>query len=147
MKRIIITLFTMGALCTSALADDIQFTYDNGGNRTSRAIVIAPPSRTRSAGTEESDSTQQRPFTDIFADFTLKVYPNPTEGHLKIELEGLPEGETFNYVIVSTDGKEIVREIAAKNPSEADLSVCPAGLYIMRLFYKELKKEYKIIKL
>ena len=137
----------MGALCTPALADDIQFTYDNGGNRISRAIVIAPLAQTRSAGTEESDSTQQQPFTDVFADFPLKVYPNPTEGHLKIELEGLPEGGTFSYVIVSMDGKTVVYEKAAKNPSEADLSGCPAGLYIMKLFYKEVQKEYKIIKL
>ena len=147
MKRFIITLFTIGALCISVLADDIQFTYDNGGNRTSRAIVIAPLAQTRSVGAEESDSTQQQPFTDIFADYTLKVYPNPTEGHLKIELEGLPEGETFSYVIVSTDGKTVVHEETAKNPSEADLSVCPAGLYVLKLFYKKETKEFKIIKL
>ena len=147
MKKLFITLFTVGALSTSALADDIQFTYDNGGNRISRAIVIAPHAHPRSAGTEESDSTWQQPFTDIFADFTLKVYPNPTEGHLKIELEGLPEGENFSYVIVSTDGKTVVHEDTAKNPSEADLSGCHTGLYIMKLFYKVVQQEYKIIKL
>lgn len=148
MKRVISAFIMLTALSSSAFADhNVQFTYDNGGNRLSRAIVLVPLAQTRSAETEESDSTQQQPFTDIFADFILKVYPNPTEGHLKIELEGLPEGETFSYVIVSSDGKTVVYEKTTENPSEADLSACNAGLYILKLFYKKETKEFKIIKL
>ena len=141
----IITIFIN--LCLSVHADDVHFTYDTGGNRTSRVIVIAPPAMTRSAGTEEADSTQQQPFTDIFADFTLRVWPNPTEGHIRIVLESLPEGETFQYIIASANGRQIVSCEAAVNPSEADLSACPAGLYVLKLLYKEKTKEFKIIKL
>lgn len=147
MKRDFITLFTMAILCVTAHADDVQFTYDAGGNRISRAIVLAPLAQTRSAGTEETDSTQQQPFTDVFAGLNLLVYPNPTEGHMKIELRGLPEGESFSYIIVSAGGNVIINEKEATNPSEADLSAHFAGLYVLKLFYKDEKKEYKIIKL
>ena len=147
MKKSALTLIVLTALSSSAFADhNVQFSYDNGGNRTSRAIVIARGG-TRSVGTEETDSTQEQPFTDIFADYTLKVYPNPTEGHLRIELDGLPDSEAFCFIIASLGGKEVFREMTAKNPIEADLSTCPAGLYLLKLFYKEETKEFKIIKL
>ena len=146
MKKGAITLIMLTALSSSVFADhDVQFTYDNGGNRITRAIVVAR-AQSRRNSTALSDSTTSV-FTATFSSFQLKVYPNPTEGHLKIEMEGLPEGEAFRFVIVSIDGKEIVREAAAKNPSEADLSTCSAGLYILKLFYKEETKEFKIIKL
>ena len=147
MNRFISSFLFMAALWLPAQADDVHFTYDNGGNRTSRVIVIAPLAQTRSAGTEEADSSWQQPFTDIFADHTLRVWPNPTEGHLRIELEGLPEGDFFGYVIVSSNGKQVVAHAAASSPSEADLSTCPPGLYILKLFYKEVTREFKIIKL
>jgi len=145
MKKESFSLIMLTALATSAFADhNVQLSYDAGGNRISRAIVVASAQARRS--TELSDSTTAI-FTDTFAAFKLNVYPNPTEGQLKIELEDLPDGETFRYVIVSTNGREIIREPSAANGAEADLTGCPAGMYILKLFYKEETKEFKIIKL
>lgn len=147
MKKVTFFLLVTVLVCSAVFADHtVQFAYDAAGNRTQRAIVLPAASQARRGGSVLSDSTTAV-FTDTFADLTLNVSPNPTHGHLKIELQGLPDGETYRYVIVSMAGEIIVQDDKAVNPSEADLSACPEGIYLLRLFYRETTKEYKIIRL
>lgn len=146
MRKISFFLFLTVTVCLAVRADHtVRFMYDSGGNRVSRAIVIPPT--TRSASGDEAVSDSIAMFTDIFADFTLRVHPNPTRGHIRIELLGLPDGDSFHYLIVSSAGRRIVEETTSDNPAEADLSECPTGLYVLRLFYKDVTKEFKILKL
>ena len=147
MKKRILFLIVSVIVCSAVYADHtVRFEYDAAGNRTLRAIVLPAASQARRGGTEYSDSTTAV-FTDAFAEMTLNVYPNPTRGHLKIELEGLPDGESYSYIIVNMAGEVIVQEDKASNPSEADLSMCAAGMYILKLSCKDYKKAFKIIKL
>ena len=147
MRRNILFVLLSVIVCSAVHADHtVRFEYDAAGNRTLRAIVLPAASQARRGSTEFSDSTTAV-FTDTFASLTLNVYPNPTRGHLKIELQGLSEGESYGYVIASTSGEIIVQDRKAVNPSEADLSTCASGLYVLKLTYKEFTKDFKIIKL
>lgn len=123
---------------------NVQFSYDHAGNRTSRAIVLPAAAQSRRA---PIDSTQTEVFTDIFAEYQLHVYPNPTHGELKIELRGLPEGASYHLLIASMSGQVIISRNTTENPTVADLTECPAGIYIMRIQYKDYKKDFKIIRL
>ena len=75
------------------------------------------------------------------------VYPNPTHGELKIELQGFPVGDSYHLLIASTSGKVIVNRNTTENPTIANLTDCPAGIYIMRIQYKNYTKDFKIIRL
>lgn len=146
MKKTILATLVCALLSVSAFADHVvQFTYDQAGNRTGRAIVL-PAASSALRNVVPTDSTTAI-FTDTFAEMALNVYPNPTHGQLKIELEGLPEEDTYSFTIVNMSGDVIVQNDKAVNPSEADLSMFSAGVYILKLFYKENMKDYKIIKL
>ena len=123
----------------------VQFSYDNAGNRIGRAIVLASMSQTRAV--EANDTTMTEPYTDIFADYQLHVYPNPTHGELKIELQGFPVWDSYHLLIASTSGKVIVNRNTTENPTIANLTDCPAGIYIMRIQYKNYTKDFKIIRL
>ncbi|MBO4444479.1 MAG: T9SS type A sorting domain-containing protein [Bacteroidaceae bacterium] len=146
MKKLFLFLSLIVTVCLAVHADHtVQFLYDSGGNRISRAIVI--PVLTRGALDDLTPSDSIPIFSDVFAEFELRVHPNPTKGHLLIELLGLPEGDTFRYLIASSSGHRIIEAETSDNPAEANLSECPPGLYVLRLFYKETTKEFKIIKL
>ena len=123
---------------------NVQFSYDDAGNRISRAIVLPAAAQSRRA---PIDSTQTEVFTDIFAEYQLHVYPNPTHGELKIELRGFPEGVSYHLLIASMSGQVIISRNTTENPTVADLTECPAGIYIMRIQYKDYKKDFKIIRL
>lgn len=146
MKTRIITvlLLSIAALAGVAQTRSVQFSYDHAGNRTSRAIVLPAAAQSRRA---PIDSTQTEVFTDIFAEYQLHVYPNPTHGELKIELRGLPEGASYHLLIASMSGQVIISRNTTENPTLADLTECPAGIYIMRIQYKDYKKDFKIIRL
>lgn len=140
----ILTLLSIIAMKSNAQTRSVQFTYDNAGNRTGRAIVLASAPMSRGLA---NDGVKTEIYTDTFADYQLLVYPNPTHGELKIELRGLPEGANYHLLIVNASGQVIISRNTIENPTVADLTECPAGIYIMRIQYKDYTKDFKIIRL
>jgi hypothetical protein len=76
--------------CTDAYAQRIEYAYDEAGNRISRKKEIV---LTKSA---ESPATI---FTQELAKRTIKIYPNPTEGHLKVEISDFDQCQSVNLTI------------------------------------------------
>jgi Secretion system C-terminal sorting domain len=70
----------------------------------------------------------------------LTVYPNPTNGFLKIDMQ-----DFLNYELLNTSGKNIIK-FASKN--SIDLSDEPSGIYLLIVLTSDLKikKTFKIIK-
>lgn len=145
-RILILMLLYVVAFEGMAQTRSIQFTYDHAGNRTSRAIVLASAAKTRQAA-NDSIKTAPEIYTDTFDEYQLRVSPNPTHGELKIELRGLPSGETYHLLIVSASGEVIVSHKTSDNPTVVNLTECPAGIYIMRIKYKDCTKDFKIIRL
>ena len=143
-RLIPLLLLSIIAIKSSSQTRNVQFTYDNAGNRIGRTIVLAQAPRNRVLA---NDSVKTEIYTDTFAEYQLHVYPNPTEGELKIELNGLPDGEIYHLIITNASGVVIVNRRTSENPTVADLTKCPAGIYIMRLQYKNHTKDFKIIRL
>lgn len=147
MRTRIFILMLLSVVSLEGMAQsNIQFTYDHAGNRIGRAVVLASAAKTRQAANDSID-TEPEIYKDTFAEYQLHVSPNPTLGELKIELRGLPEGETYHLLIVSASGKVIVDRKTSDNPTVADLTECPAGVYVMRIKYKDYTKDFKIIRL
>ena len=144
MRLISLMLLFIIVIESSSQTRNVQFTYDDAGNRIGRAIVLAQAPKSKRL---ENDSIKAEIYTDTFAGYQLHVYPNPTEGELKIELNGLPDGEIYHLIITNASGIVIVNRRTSENPTVADLTECPAGIYIMRLKYKNHTKDFKIIRL
>lgn len=137
-------LFAIVAVDNIAQTRNVQFVYDNAGNRIGRAIVLASAPKTRG---EVGDSINSEIYTDVFVEYQLHVYPNPTHGELKIELQGLPQDESYYLLISNTSGMIIFERNCANNPTVVDLTDSPIGIYVMRIQYKSYIKDYKIIRL
>ncbi len=118
----------------------ITYSYDAAGNRISRTIVLAP--RTAPAQPEQ----QPVVHTEKLADILLKIYPNPTDGKVKVELNNLPEGQKTQIGIYTMSGRLITTFKDVTNTFNVDISNQPAGIYLMRIEVGQYRTEWRIIK-
>ncbi len=143
MKTIItfITIF-LATITNNISAQTISFGYDAAGNRISRTIVIQQQAaKVKAAPTEEPEV-----YTEILSDLLIKIYPNPTDGILKVEIENLPEGQEAILSLHNMQGKQILKQQTASGSEELNITNQPAGTYILRIVAGNNKTEWKIIK-
>ena len=87
-------------------------------------------------------STSADPITD----FNVRLFPNPVQQELKIQLEGdVPP--TIHLRLLNLHGK-ILQMFEAKNQRELSFSMhgIPVGIYLLELKGKDFYKTYRIIK-
>ncbi len=117
----------------------IRFVYDAAGNRITREIVMD----SRATETTEIENI----LFEQIATHEIKIYPNPTEGQLKIEIEN-PENIhncTFSITEVNS-GKLILQEQATLPVTNINISNQPTGVYIMIIDIDGEQSSWKIIK-
>lgn len=81
MKKGMILLFMLMMSCI-VFAQNVKYTYDNAGNRVKREIVMDTKALQQEEGAMEH-------YSDILSERTIRIYPNPTSGRLKIEIGGV----------------------------------------------------------
>lgn len=84
---------------------------------------------------DQTTSVDEHTFSE-----SVKVYPNPTSDYFTIETES--EGEAFLY---NTNGS-VVTVVKIEPLVKVDLSLYPAGTYILNLVTNQGTKSYKIVK-
>lgn len=124
-----------------AQQDKVTYRYDAAGNRISRTIVLS--SRSAPASIEEEEPVV---YTESFPDIQLKIYPNPTDGLLKVELHNLPEGQTAQIRLYAMSGQLIISLKDIHSPVNVNISNQPAGIYVMKIEAGKYRTEWKIIK-
>ena len=140
-KTILLCLIWM-SLCPALHAQDtIAYRYDAAGNRISRTLVLS----SRSAQTTPEEN-KQAVHTEVINDIQLKIYPNPTDGLLKVEIKNLPEGQTAQIWLYAMSGKLITLLKDVSKETSINLSGQPAGVYVMRIVSGKFRTEWKIIK-
>jgi YD repeat-containing protein len=117
------------------------FGYDASGNRTSRTISL------KSAFIPQNDTivAKKKTFEDLIGNREVKIYPNPTQGQLQIEL---PYVENLNATLrVYGMQGALIREVKVKDfTTNVDLSRYPNGMYILKISIDDLSSEWRIIK-
>ena len=121
--------------------DKVTFQYDRAGNRISRTIVLS----SKSAAASDKEE-RQAVYTEMISDIKIKIYPNPTAGMVKVEIQNLPEGQTANIRIYSMSGRLIATFKDASSVTGVNLSNQPVGVYVMEIVTGEHRTEWKIIK-
>ena len=139
----LILSFSLTLLCTikGNAQTSFTFAYDASGNRTSRTIAL------KSAFIPQNDTivAKQKTFEDLIGNRPVKIYPNPTNGLLQVEL---PYIENLNATIrVFGSQGALIKEVKVKDfTTDINLSQNPNGLYILRISIDDLSSEWRIIK-
>ena len=139
MKKLL--LFALVALSFTLSAQDISYEHDNNGNRVLREVVVL---KTSTAGTNNSsvatNSTQ-------WGDFFIKVFPNPTQGLVVMEVSDLSQ-EDQGEVFVSTINGQLLDQfpLGSSGKVKVDLQDQPSGVYLVRMVLNDRTRVWKIVK-
>ncbi len=138
-----ITLFLSLILIinTGLQAQAVSYGYDAAGNRISRVIVLA-----QLRVDEQEEILKEDVYSEVIRNMEIRIYPNPTNGLLKVELSNLPSGQQVNLFLFDLSGKLILEKSKVQEFTEIDISNHPAGNYILKIYIGEVNTEWKIIK-
>ncbi|MDR1090410.1 MAG: T9SS type A sorting domain-containing protein [Prevotella sp.] len=135
MKQILFSLLFI-VLSGTMNAQKIQYAYDAAGNRIKREIVL----------TKSASETESSFFTEELAQRTIKIYPNPTEGQLKVEVSDFEDCKSVNLTIVNMQGQVVLRKKMNSATDDLDISGKASGLYVLRINIDGEYSSWKIIK-
>lgn len=121
------------AISLAATAQSVEYGYDACGNRVARRLVIDETEPQEEFAEEQLGAAQ------------VRIYPNPTYGHLKVTIccADEPQG---SIEVFDTRGNRAIdfRNIGREN--DIDLSSRPGGVYLLRLSLAADISTWKIIK-
>jgi hypothetical protein len=130
--------FCLQPLCSQ---NKVSYGYDSAGNRVSRTIDY--PQKSSAAPSEEQPAAV---YSEALSDIELKIYPNPTDGLLKVEIHNLPENTKAQIWLYSISGALIRTYKGVSDYVNIDISKQPSGIYLMKITAGNYQTEWKIIK-
>lgn len=141
----ILTLFFSYVLLSSALSQTITYSYDNNGNRTSRVLTTLKSSKVEFPITEEA--FQNEDIIDKPSKLNLNVYPNPTDGLLRIEFVGDEIAKDATYALYNLSGNVLLKGKLVNKPiMEIDIKGFKNGFYVLRILNNREVSDWKIVK-
>lgn len=149
MKRIrlfILLIIVCPFICQLFGQTTFAFTYDDSGNRTARTILLLKRAITANSETElQMPEYKHEQIEENIGSSIVKIYPNPTDGLLNIELHNKNGQKTF-IRLYNVNGKMLIDKIVYDQNTVIDLSEQPAGIYILNVTIENKTMEWKIIK-
>ncbi|MBQ7941478.1 MAG: T9SS type A sorting domain-containing protein [Muribaculaceae bacterium] len=133
MKHLITILILLISITIES--QTITYSYDACGNRISREIILS-----------RSIDTSKKSFEEKLSENTIIIYPNPTEGILKIEIKGWEQTGNQSIIVYDSNGGLIHDTIITSSITEIDLSNCTNSIYILIISYNNETSTWKIIK-
>lgn len=113
-----------------------MYAYDAAGNRIKKEILF-----------EQSQSKSQVvAYSDMLDEKEIKIYPNPTEGELRVEIFNELKKTEGIVIIHGNNGAMIYTTPIINGSASLDISSCPNGLYILHVKIGDCVSSWKIIK-
>jgi hypothetical protein len=136
-----------------ACAQAVQYAYDASGNRTVRSRVIVMPATRAAVDTagkaqaEKTASDVAAPYGETLAGMKISIYPNPTKGVLRIDIDGDGAPADAKVTLYSVSGNPVRQWTGVSGYGTVDVSEQPAGTYIMHItFGADRVSVWKIVK-
>ena len=151
MKYILLLAFSLIMNVLPAQTYKVEYVYNASGGRTLRKVVELdeqpPQSRSLVSEQHEEDTLSS---SEEFGINEVKVYPNPTEGHLTIDITGTIfehlGADVTEIALYDASGRLFQTHQVQGGSLELDLSAYPQGWYLLILREGTERQEYKIIK-
>lgn len=135
-------------LCSTLSAQTVHFLYDEAGNRVERYISMTFGLRSAAVTTTEktTEKTPQEVVQDLSLSNPIHIFPNPTDGLLKVQIDNLQEDQKASVALMNIKGQTILFQSIVRDVVELDISTSEQGIYIMRISIDGENTEWKIIK-
>jgi len=140
LKPTFVILFSFFIGLATIKAQHIDYYYDNAGNRTERTIIMPAPAYAPQAPDEATA------IDDVVSEYAIKIYPNPTKGHLAVEVVNAPSLLDGQLALYDSGGRMLENATISSSYTTLDLSAYPSGVYILRIQINDETINWKIIK-
>lgn len=148
MKKHILTLlaiFFLTGMALKAQTFKATYEYDANGNRKSAKVIYLSQSPSG-----VSPKAEDELIIDQKKNLTITLFPNPTQGELRVELAGATSEQFDNpnnaIRMWDTQGKLLFTVKSISTSNRIDLSQYGNGVYIMQLFFNGKVKDFRIVK-
>ena len=136
MKRVNVFLFFVLFSLSLSAQKKVMYAYDAAGNRIKKEILF-----------EQSQSKSQVvASSDMLDEKEIKIYPNPTEGELRVEIFNELKKTEGIVTVHGNNGAMIYTTPIINGSASLDISSCPNGLYILHVKIGDCVSSWKIIK-
>lgn len=125
----------------SSAQDRIGYSYDASGNRIKREIIMQP-----SKAKQQTFETERQVFSDMLQEHDVKIYPNPTDGILKVRISGIKNTDKCSLAIYTMRGDRVMLDERQQYNFDVNISNQPAGTYLLRITINNQSTTWKIIK-
>ena len=116
----------------------IGYSYDAAGNRVKREIVMKP--------SFNQAKSQSASYFDMVSDRQVKISPNPTNGHLRVEVLNGNTSLDGEAIVYSSSGAKVAASPISNRVADIDISSSANGIYILSINIGESSTSWKIIK-
>lgn len=153
---LILALFLLPYVARSQQPVEMAFEHDAAGNMVRCYVVrlTQPKPNKQAASNAIADGLADKPASQATApepvevqrgERTVRIYPNPTRGQLRVEVQG--DTQQYTYRLLSMGGATIAHgQHDGGSPLPLDLSAQPDGAYLLQLIWPDDRCTYKIIK-
>jgi len=135
-------VFVILLISGNTVAQTIEFTYDQSGNRISRNVVYLQPMQSN----DSSSFEEAREQTQMLGNKKITISPNPNGGRFSINIEGLEPDTPPQIYLHNLKGSVIYENPKADLLTQIDISQHPKGTYILSLIIGDQHKTWKIIR-
>ena len=136
MKRVNVFLFFVLFSLSLSAQKKVMYAYDAAGNRIKKESLF-----------EQSQSKSQVvAYSDMLDEKEIKIYPNPTEGELRVEIFNELKKTEGIVTVHGNNGAMIYTTPIINGSASLDISSCPNGLYILHVKIGDSVSSWKIIK-
>jgi len=146
-----VTVWAICSAITIRAQTTVYYGYDACGNRISRTITLpsqksAKIDSSALSKTGETANTQAEVFQDNLGEQKVLIYPNPTRGAVKVEIQGTEAGGKASLYLYSFTGRLLIGPTAVSGSNTVDLTTYPVGTYVLKIVSGDKTSEWKIIK-
>jgi len=118
----------------------VCYTYDASGNRTARFGC------SKSAIAKIDSMLISKPITEIQGEMAISLFPNPTKGHVTINIANMPDNANGEIILSDMTGRLLLKQSTFRVTTQLDLSSHPTGLYVLKISIDDKVSEWKVIK-
>lgn len=138
-------LMMSGVVKSQTAVWGVSYEYDAAGNRTQRMMKTLYLSGAKSVAADTTESIA--PMIEEAGNRQIVLYPNPTRGMLKVNINGGEWNDRYQTVVYDQNGRVVTRnQMVGDGDMDVDLTGQSTGYYFLHLMVNDERKTYKIIK-
>ncbi|MEI8047024.1 MAG: T9SS type A sorting domain-containing protein [Bacteroidota bacterium] len=141
MKANIFLFIASILICNLIVAQTkVCYNYDKAGNRILKEFCL------KSTPSLADSNSVSQPITENLGEMHITLYPNPTQGHLTINITNLPDNAKGEIILSDMTGRLLIKQNTFRENTLLDLSSHPIGIYVLKIWIGDKVSEWKVIK-